>query len=74
MSLTAILHSAILHAGLLGLAGAVIPDLHGFLNWKTLDQAKQFNWRLAALHYAQGFVGGMLASPFLTSILGSVTP
>lgn len=60
-------HSTYFHAALVGLAGAVGPDIHAFLAWKSVDDAKNWNWRVALLHYAQGIVGGLVATPVLSS-------
>lgn len=69
-TLVAVLHSSVVHAGLIGLAGAVGPDLHAFLQWKSVNDATNFSWRNALLHYAQGIIGGMVATPMLSALFG----
>ena len=68
--LTNILHSTYFHGALVGLCGAIGPDLHAFLAWKSVGDAKTFQWKTAALHYAQGIVGGLIATPLLASLFG----
>ena len=65
-----ILHSPLFHCALIGLCGAIGPDIHAFLAWKNVDDAKTFNYKVALLHYAQGIVGGLIATPLLSSLFG----
>ena len=68
--LQTILHSVYFHGALVGLAGAVGPDLHSFLAWKDVNEASTFQWKTALLHYAQGVVGGVIATPVLSGLFG----
>lgn len=70
MTWSVICHSAIFHGAIVGLCGAVGPDIHAFLAWKNVDDAYTFNWKTAALHYAQGIVGGIIATPVLSALFG----
>lgn len=68
--LSTMLHSIYFHGALVGLCGAIGPDLHAFLAWKSADEARTFSVKTALLHYAQGIVGGVIATPILASLFG----
>lgn len=59
-----------IHGALTGWVGAAAVDFHAFLSWKSIDDAKQWNWRLALLRWTQGLVGGAISGAGLTALLG----
>lgn len=63
-------HSPLFKGILAGLIGAVIVDVHGFLAWKSLDDAKSFDWKTALLHWGQGAVGGLITAAGYGAVIG----
>lgn len=53
---------ALLRGALTGLLAAASVDFAAFRTWKNFDQAKTYDWKLAAFRWAQGAVVGMLAA------------
>ncbi len=52
----------IVRGALSGLLAAVVVDLHAFLTWKSLDEAKSYNWPTAIFRWSQGTIAGAVAA------------
>ena len=52
---------AAFHGALTGWASAAGTDYHAFTQWKSLDDAKQYNWNTALWRWLQGAVMGAVA-------------
>ena len=68
--ITTVLHSTYFHGALVGLCGAIGPDIHTFLKATSVQDLETWNWRTMALHYAQGIIGGLIATPVLSGLFG----
>ena len=58
--LVSVLTSPVVRGALSGLVAAAIVDVHAFMRWRSVQEAIAFDWRTAALRWAQGAVGGAL--------------
>lgn len=55
-----VLHQPIIRGALSGLGAAAVVDLHAFLTWKKLDDARRYDWGTALLRWLQGAATGAL--------------
>lgn len=51
----------ILKAAGAGMFVAATQDIQSFRSWKSYEEARAYNWKLAAWRWAQGAVFGVLA-------------
>lgn len=61
---------AAIHGALTGWVGAAAVDLHAFMTWTSVNDVKQWNWRLALLRWAQGLIGGAISGAGLSALVG----
>lgn len=59
----------ILKAALAGVLVAATQDIQSFRAWKSYEEARAYNWRLAAWRWAQGAVLGVLANYGLGQVI-----
>lgn len=52
----------VLRGALAGLFSAMAVDYHAFRTWKSLDEAKKYDWGTALLRWAQGTLAGALST------------
>lgn len=52
---------AAFHGALTGWASAATADYHAFTQWKSFDEAKTYDWKVAAWRWVQGAVVGAVA-------------
>lgn len=53
--------TAAFHGALTGWASAAVVDYHAFSQWKSLDDAKKYDWSTAAWRWIQGAVMGAVS-------------
>jgi hypothetical protein len=53
---------SLMRGAIAGAVAAATVDFGAFRTWKTFDQAKTYDWKLAGVRWLQGAVMGMLAS------------
>ena len=68
MNLKPLLVSA-LHGALTGWASAAGVDYHAFSQWKSLDEAKKYNWSTAIWRWIQGAITGAVTGTGLGVLL-----
>lgn len=61
---------AAFHGALTGWASAAATDYHAFTEWKSLDDAKKYDWGTALWRWVQGAVVGAVGGAGLGVILG----
>ena len=55
-----ILHSPVFQGAMTGFVSAAAVDYHAFTTWKTPEEAKAYNWSVAAWRWFQGTVIGLV--------------
>lgn len=60
--------SAFVTGAVSGILAAAAVDFGAFRSWKNFDQARTYDWGLAAWRWFQGFVGGGLGATVFRSL------
>ncbi len=50
----------VIHGAVTGLMTAAAVDIHSFLSWKKIDDARVYQWDTAILRWMQGTVYGAI--------------
>ena len=58
--LALVAHSAAFKGALTGFGSAAIVDIDAFLQWKSVDDARTYDYRRAILRWIQGAVSGAI--------------
>jgi hypothetical protein len=69
--LRAVAHSRAFHGALVGWLVAARVDYKAFRQFKSINDAKQYNWRVAGWNWLEGIVAGAVAGGGWTELLGS---
>ena len=51
-----------------GLLAAAVVDIAAFRSWKSVDDAKAFDWKVAGFRWLQGAISGVLIAAGLGSL------
>jgi len=63
------IHSALFKGAMSGLVSAMLVDFHAFMSWKSLDDFKKFDYKVAAIRWAQGLIAGALIGTGMGNLL-----
>jgi hypothetical protein len=71
MSFTDLMQNHIVQGAINGVMAAAVIDLQAFRNWKSFNDAAEYQWGTAAFRWFQGAVVGALTAAGLGAAFGS---
>ena len=60
MTVHQVLQFPAVHGAITGLMTAAAVDVHSFLSWKKIDDARTYSWDTAILRWIQGTIYGAI--------------
>lgn len=68
MTLTTYLHNPIVAGVITGIVSAAATDLHAFKSWHSFNDARSYDWGVAAFRWFQGAILGGLSALGLSAL------
>lgn len=69
MDLQQVLGHPVVRGAITGLISAVMVDYGAFRKWQSFDEAKTYDWRVAAWRWVQGLVAGAVSAAGLDAVV-----